>query len=90
MNRAELIEHIAHQADISKSSAARTLDAMIDGITQSLKAGDAVTLKGLGTFMASERAARIGRNPRTGEAVSIKAGRVPKFRAGKTLKDALD
>jgi len=90
MTRAELIEHIALRADISKASAARTLDAMVEGITQTLRAGDCVTLTGLGTFIASERAARVGRNPRTGEAISIRAARVPKFRPGKSLKDALN
>jgi len=90
MNRTELIDHIARQADISKASAERTLNAMIGGITQTLKSGEAVTLTGLGTFTVSVRAAHFGRNPRTGEAVSVKAVRVTKFRSGKALKDALN
>lgn len=90
MNKSELIEHIATQADISKAAAARALDALIGGITQSLEKGDSVTLVGFGTFAVGRRAARSGRNPRTGAEISIQAARVPKFRAGQALRDALN
>ena len=90
MNKTELIEHIAEQADISKASASRALEATIGAITETLKAGDAVTLVGFGTFAVSVRAARTGRNPRTGDEIKIKEAKVPKFRPGKALKDALN
>ncbi|HQY09447.1 MAG: HU family DNA-binding protein [Burkholderiales bacterium] len=90
MNKSELIEHIATQADISKAAAARALDAVIDGVTRSLEKGDSVTLVGFGTFAVGRRAARSGRNPRTGAEIAIKAARVPKFRAGQALRDALN
>ncbi len=90
MNKTELIEHIARQADISKAAAGRALDALLGGIRTSLKKGNAVTLVGFGTFAVSKRAARTGRNPRTNEPIKIKAAKVPKFRAGKALKDALN
>lgn len=89
MNKTELIDHIASQADISKAAAGRALDAVVSGIRTSLKKGNSVTLVGFGTFAVSKRAARTGRNPRTGEAIKIKAARVPKFRPGKGLKDSL-
>lgn len=84
-----MIEHIAQQADISKSSAGRALEALIEGVHQALAQGDSVTLAGLGTFSVSTRAARTGRNPRTGEAVEVKEARVASFRAGKALKKGL-
>ncbi len=90
MNKTELIDHIARQADISKAAAGRALDAVISGIRTSLKKGTSVTLVGFGTFAVSKRAARTGRNPRTGAAIKIKAARVPKFRPGKGLKDSLN
>ena len=90
MNKTELIEHIAKSADISKAAAARSLDAVIDAVTTSLKNNDSVTLVGFGTFSVGERAARSGRNPRTGEVIQIKSAKVPKFRAGKLLKDAVN
>jgi len=90
VNKSELIEHIATQADISKAAAARALDAVIDGVTRSLEKGDSVTLVGFGTFAVGRRAARSGRNPRTGAEIAIKAARVPKFRAGQALRDALN
>ncbi|BAP88563.1 nucleoid protein Hbs [Burkholderiales bacterium GJ-E10] len=90
MNKTELIEHIARQADISKAAAGRALDALLGGIRTSLKKGNAVTLVGFGTFAVTKRAARTGRNPRTNEPIKIKAAKVPKFRAGKALKDALN
>jgi DNA-binding protein HU-beta len=89
MNKTELIDHIAEQADISKAAAGRALDALIDGVKETLKKGDSVTLVGFGTFALGTRTARTGRNPRTGAAIKIEAAKVPKFRAGKALKDAL-
>ena len=90
MNKTELIEHIAKSADISKAAAARSLDAVIDAVTTSLKNNDSVTLVGFSTFSVGERAARSGRNPRTGEVINIESAKVPKFRAGKLLKDAVN
>lgn len=90
MNKSELIEHIAQQADISKAAAVRALEAVIGGIQASLKKGDTVSLLGFGTFAVSTRAARTGRNPRTGAEIKIKKAKVPKFRPGKALKDALN
>lgn len=90
MNKTELIEHIAKQADISKAAAGRALEAVIGGIRVALKKGNSVTLVGFGTFMVGKRAARTGRNPRTGAAIKIKAAKVPKFRPGKDLKDAVN
>ena len=90
MNKAEMIEHIAQAAEISKSAAERAVDAMVAAIKSSLKKGDMVTLVGFGSFYVSDRAARTGRNPRTGEEVKIAAARVPKFRSGKALKDAIN
>ena len=90
MNKTELIEEIAKSADITKASATRALDAMMEAVTTSLKSNDSVTLVGFGTFTVGERAARTGRNPRTNEAIVIAAAKVPKFKAGKALKDALN
>ncbi|MBP6018242.1 MAG: HU family DNA-binding protein [Burkholderiaceae bacterium] len=90
MNKTELIEHISAKADLSKADAGRALDAFIDAVKITLKNNDAVTLVGFGTFDVSERAARTGRNPRTGEEIEIKAAKVPKFRPGKALKDAVN
>jgi DNA-binding protein HU-beta len=90
MNKTELIDHIAQQADISKAAAGRALDAVIVGVKNTLKKGDSVTLVGFGTFAVGKRTARTGRNPRTGAAIKIKAAKVPKFRPGKALKDALN
>ena len=90
MNKTELIEAIATSADISKAAAGRALDGAMEAIKKSLKKGDMVTLVGFGSFYADKRAARSGRNPRTGEAIKIKAAKVPKFRPGKALKDALN
>ncbi len=89
MNKSELIDHIASQADISKAAAGRALEAVIGGVKTTLKKGGSVSLVGFGTFSVSKRAARTGRNPRTGASIKIKAAKVPKFRAGKALKDAL-
>lgn len=90
MNKAELIDLVADKADISKSAASDAVDAVIDGITASLKRDDPVTFVGFGTFSVSDRAARTGRNPRTGEAIQIAASKAAKFKAGKALKDALN
>nr|WP_308610127.1 HU family DNA-binding protein [Massilia frigida] len=90
VNKTELIEEIAKSADITKASATRALDAMIEAVTASLQKNDSVTLVGFGTFSVGERAARTGRNPRTKEAIKIAAAKVPKFKAGKALKDAVN
>ena len=90
MNKSELIDQIAKSADISKAAAGRALDATIGAVKTSLKKGGMVTLVGFGTFYVGKRAARAGRNPRTGAAIKIKAAKVPKFRAGKALKDAVN
>ncbi len=88
MNKSQLVDHIAATADISKTKAEAALSALTDGVTQSLANGDDVALIGFGTFKVNERAARTGRNPRTGEAIEIAAAKVPAFKAGKALKDA--
>jgi len=90
VNKTDMIEHISKQADISKAAAGRALDAFLVGVRTTLKKGGSVTLVGFGTFAVSKRAARAGRNPRTGEAIKIKAAKLPKFRPGKALKDALN
>jgi DNA-binding protein HU-beta len=90
VNKSELIDHIASQADISKTAAGDALEATLEAITKTLKSGDSLTLVGFGTFSVGERSARTGRNPRTGEAIQIKASKNAKFKAGKALKDALN
>lgn len=90
MNKAELIEHVAEKMDSSKADAGRTVDVVLDAITGSLKKGDEVTLVGFGTFKVKHRAARKGRNPKTGEEIEIAAANVPSFKAGKGLKDAVN
>ena len=90
VNKTELIEHIAKQADISKAAATRALEATLGAVRTTLKKGGSVSLVGFGTFAVSKRAARTGRNPRTGAAIKIKSAKVPKFRPGKALKDALN
>jgi DNA-binding protein HU-beta len=90
VNKTELIDHIATSADVSKAAATRALDAMIGAVTTTLRKNDSVTLVGFGTFSVSKRAARTGRNPRTNEPIKIKAAKVPKFKPGKALKDALN
>jgi DNA-binding protein HU-beta len=90
VNKSEMIDQIAKSADVSKAAAGRALDATVTAIKVSLKKGGMVTLVGFGTFYVGKRAARNGRNPRTGASIKIKAARVPKFRAGKALKDALN
>lgn len=89
MNKSELTDAIADEADISKASAARALDAALNAIEGSLQNGEPVALVGFGTFSVRERAARTGRNPRTGEEIEIAATKLPAFKPGKALKDAL-
>ena len=90
MNKTELVEHIAKHADISKAAAARALDSTLTAIRTTLKKGGTVSLVGFGSFAVTKRPARKGRNPRTGAEIKIKAAKVPKFRPGKALKDALN
>ena len=89
MNKSDLIEAIADSADISKAAAGRALDSVTGSITKALKKGDTVSLVGFGTFSVKKRSARTGRNPQTGETIKIKAAKVPGFKAGKALKDAV-
>lgn len=90
MNKTDLIDHIAKSADISKAASARAVEAMIGAVRTTLKKNGSVTLVGFGTFSVGKRAARTGRNPRTGDEIKIKAAKVPKFRPGKALKDAIN
>jgi DNA-binding protein HU-beta len=90
VNKTELIEHIAKQADISKAAATRALEALIGGVKSTLKKNGSVSIIGFGTFAVTKRAARSGRNPRTGATIKIKSAKVPKFRPGKALKDHLN
>ena len=90
MNKSELIDAIASGADISKASAGRALDSMVDTITESLRQGNQVALVGFGTFSVKDRAARQGRNPQAGATIQIPAAKVPGFKAGKGLKDAVN
>ena len=89
MNKSELIDAIAASAGLTKADAGRAIDATTSAITAALKKGDTVTLVGFGTFSVKERAARTGRNPKTGEELQIKATKVPSFKAGKGLKDSV-
>ncbi len=90
MNKTELIDHIADKADISKAAAGRALDAFVGAVRTTLRKGGTVTMVGFGTFAVTKRAARVGRNPRTGDKIKIKSAKVPKFRPGKGLKEALN
>jgi|TARA_X000000950_G_scaffold286234_1_gene394499 DNA-binding protein HU-beta len=90
VNKSELVDHIAESADISKTAASRALDSALDAISGSLRDGESVALVGFGTFLVRERAARAGRNPKTGESIQIAAAKVPAFKPGKGLKDALN
>jgi DNA-binding protein HU-beta len=89
MQKSDLIDKIADDAGISKAAADRALNSILSNITTTLKSGDRISLVGFGTFSISKRAARIGRNPQTGAEIMIKATKVPKFKAGKSLKDAV-
>lgn len=88
MNKTQLVEKIAENADLSKASAGRALDALIEAVGGALESGDQVALVGFGTFSVRTRAARTGRNPKTGEQIQIAEAKVPAFKAGKALKDA--
>ena len=90
MNKTDLIDNVAEGADLSKADAARAVDAMISSITKALKKGDSVTVVGFGTFQVRARAARTGRNPKTGDTINIAASKNPAFKAGKALKDAVN
>jgi DNA-binding protein HU-beta len=90
MNKSDLVDRIAEAADISKASAARALDATLEAITDSLRQAEPVALVGFGTFAVRERAARTGRNPQTGAEITIAEARIPVFKPGKGLKDALN
>jgi DNA-binding protein HU-beta len=90
MNKGELIESVAGAADLSRADATRAVDAVLDSVTRTLRSGGSVSLVGFGTFTVKSRAARTGRNPRTGETIHIKASKVPGFKAGKALKDAVN
>ncbi|MES2701557.1 MAG: HU family DNA-binding protein [Bacteroidota bacterium] len=90
MNKAELIDQIAKDADLTKTQANEALDSFTNSVVATLKKGDTVTLVGFGTFSVSARAARNGRNPQTGETIKIKAAKVPKFKPGKDFKDKID
>ena len=90
MNKSELVDAVASNAGISKAKAALAIDGMTDAIRRALSHGDAVTLVGFGTFSVRDRSARTGRNPRTGEEIQIAAAKIPAFKAGKVLKDAVN
>ncbi|MDZ5601760.1 HU family DNA-binding protein [Pseudomonas sp. RP23018S] len=90
MNKSELIDAIAASADIPKNTAGKALDAVLESVTGALKQGDDVVLVGFGTFTVKERAERTGRNPQTGNPIKISAAKVPNFKAGKGLKDAVN
>jgi DNA-binding protein HU-beta len=90
MNKAELIDAVAASTNLSKADAGRAVDAVVDAIAKSLKRGQQVAVVGFGTFSVKHRAARQGRNPRTGETIQIAASNVPGFKAGKALRDAVN
>ncbi len=89
MNKTELIEKVAKEADLSKAAAGRAVNAVFDGISSALSKGEEVAIVGFGTFSVSDRPARQGRNPQTGQPIQIDATRVPKFKAGKNLKESV-
>ncbi len=90
MHKVHLQEKIANEAGISKAAAGRAIDSILGNITKSLKKGESVSLVGFGTFKISNRSARVGRNPSTGEEIKIKASKSPRFSAGKGLKEAVN
>ena len=90
MQKSDIVEKMAADAGISKAAADRALRSLIDSITQTLKKGERISLVGFGTFSVSKRAARMGRNPKTGESIRIKASNAPRFVAGKTLRDSVN
>lgn len=89
MNKADLVNHVAASAALSKSAAGDAVEAVLSGITGALAGGDSVSIVGFGTFSVAERAARTARNPRTGETIEVGPSKAPKFKAGKALKDAV-
>ena len=89
MNRGEFVAAISDASGLTKADADRALEAMFNVVKKTLKAGDSISLVGFGTFVVRKRAARTGRNPRTGDTIKIKASKVPAFKAGKALKDAV-
>jgi DNA-binding protein HU-beta len=89
MNKSDLIEAVAEAADITKVKAGNAVEAMTDAIAAALRSGDTVSLIGFGTFAVKERAARSGRNPKTGESIAIPASKTPTFKAGKAFKDSI-
>ncbi len=89
MTKTEMIDAVANSASLTKDEAGRAVNAVLDTITSTLKSGDQVTIVGFGSFSVKERAARQGRNPQTGETIQIKASKLPAFKAGKALKDAI-
>ncbi len=90
MNKSELIDAVANAASLSKADSSRAVDGVIAAVTEALKSGDQVTVVGFGTFLVRQRAARSGRNPRTGQAIQIAASNAPAFKPGKALKDAVN
>ncbi|NLB13235.1 MAG: HU family DNA-binding protein [Gammaproteobacteria bacterium] len=90
MNKADFVNAVAAEAELSKTDAANAVDAIIEVVKKALKKGDSVSLVGFGTFEVRKRAARTGRHPRTGETIKIKASKIPSFKAGKALKDAVN
>jgi DNA-binding protein HU-beta len=90
VNRNDLVDAVAERTGLAKSDAARAVEALLGAVTDALRKGETVTLSGFGSFVAKTRAARTGRNPRTGESIAIPASRAPTFKAGKGLKDALN
>ncbi|MGR8934413.1 MAG: HU family DNA-binding protein [Gammaproteobacteria bacterium] len=90
MNKSELIDAIAASADLTKADAGRALDGFVDAVSKALSSGDSVALVGFGTFSVKERAERKGRNPQTGEEITIAAAKIPSFKAGKSLKDSVN
>ncbi len=90
MNKSEFVSAVADAAELTKTDAANAVDAIIEVIKKTLKTGDTISLVGFGTFEVRKRAARTGRNPRTGDTIKIKASNVPSFKAGKALKDAVN
>jgi Bacterial nucleoid DNA-binding protein len=90
VNKSQLVDKISEGADLSKAAAGRALDSFIEAVGEALQSGDQVSLVGFGTFLLRERASRSGRNPQTGESIEIAAAKIPAFKAGKALKDAVN
>jgi DNA-binding protein HU-beta len=90
MNKSELIDSIADKSELTKADAGRALDGFLGAVSEALANGDSVALVGFGTFSVKDRAERKGRNPQTGAEITIKAAKIPSFKAGKTLKDTVN